>query len=101
METRRDRIIRLQGWIAIEKAQKAILAKRGLYSEARQALLDGLETQLAYEEKMELEELKHPPVVLSPKKNGHDSTTRKIVIGVVIAVVAGLIIYFLVTYVFS
>jgi hypothetical protein len=101
METRKDRIRRLQGWIALEKAQKAIFVKHKLYSEARQALLDGLEAQLAYEEKMELEEMKNPPVVPPPKKNGHDNTGRNILIGVVTAVIAGLIIYFLITYVFS
>jgi hypothetical protein len=101
METRKERIRRLQGQIAIEEMQKAILDKRHLWFPARQALLDSLKEQLEYEKKMELEELKNPPPVPPPTKNGNGSTVRKIIIGVVIAVIAGLIIYFLTAYVFS
>jgi len=101
METRKERIRRLQGQITIEEMQKAILDKGHLWFPARQTFLDSLKEQLEYEKKMELEELKNPPPVPPPKKNGNGSTVRKIIIGVVIAVIAGLIIYFLTTYVFS
>jgi hypothetical protein len=60
MNDRKSEIRRLQGLIAIEEAQRAILIKRNLYSDARQVLLDNLKIKLAYEQKMELEEIKHP-----------------------------------------
>ena len=101
MESRTDRIRRLQGQITIEEAQKAIFDKRGLWRPARQALLDGMKEQLEYEKKMELEELKNPPAAPLPETKKPMSTGNKVFIGVVTAVIAGIILYFLVTYIFS
>ena len=101
MESRKDRIRRLQGQITIEETQKAIFEPRGLWRPARQTLLDGMKEQLEYEKKMELEELKNAPAAPPPEAKKPMSTGNKIFIGVVTAVIAGVILYFLVTYVFS
>jgi hypothetical protein len=98
METRAEKIRRLQGLITLEEAQKAIFVKYDLYSPARQALLDGLKNQLEYEQKMELEEIKRPVVSPPPQKSWQENIGRYILIGVIIAVVAGLAIFFIVHY---
>jgi len=48
-----------------------------------------------------LEELKYAPAAPPPEAKKPTSTGNKIFIGVVTAVIAGVILYFLVTYFFS
>jgi hypothetical protein len=97
METRTDRIRRLQGLIAAEEALKAIFEKRGIYGSARQVLLDNLKSQLDYEKQLELEEISRPAVIQSPKRSWQDNIGYFIGVGVIIAVIAGLLIALILT----
>lgn len=95
METRTDKIRRLQGLMAAEEAQKAILERRNLYNPGRQALLDNMKSQLEYERKMELREINRPVTIQPPKKNWQDNIGLYILVGVAIAVIAILISAFI------
>jgi hypothetical protein len=92
METRTDKIRRLQGLIAIEEAQKAILEKYDLYNAGRQALLNNMKSQLEYEREMELKEIDRPVIVQPAKKSWQDSILRYILIGVIILVIGSIIV---------
>jgi hypothetical protein len=95
METRTEKIRRLQGLIALEEAQKAILDQYDLYGSGRKVLLDGLKSQLEYEKQMELEEVDRPVAIQPPQKSWQDNIGRYIIVCVIIAVIAGLIILFI------
>lgn len=95
LETRTEKIRRLQGLIAGEEAQKAILEKRNLYSPARQALLDNMKDQLEYEKGMELREIDRPIIVQPVKKSWQDSITCYILVGIIILIIGSIIVYFI------
>ena len=92
MENRRTEIRRLQSLITNEEAQKAILEKHGLYSPARQALLDGLKSRMEYEKQMELKEIRRPVTIQSAKRSWQDNIILYIVVSIAIAVITYLIV---------
>jgi len=93
METRTDKIRRLQGLIAAEEAQKAIFEKYGSYNPAQQvqAHIDDLKSQLEHEEQLELVEANRPVVIQPTQKSWQDN----IIIRVIILVIAGIIVAFI------
>lgn len=102
METRKDRIRRLQSLIAAEEVLKAIFEKRGICGSARQAYLDNWKSQLDYEKRMELEEISRSEfiqlpnksaVLQLPRRNWQDNVGNYIAVCIFIAVIAGLLIF--------
>jgi hypothetical protein len=93
METRADKIRRLQALIAAEETMKAVLKKRGLYFDARQANLDSLKSSLEYEREMELKEIDRPVITQPTKKSWQDDPRLYIIVTIAVLVIAGIIVF--------
>lgn len=92
MEDRKNKIRRLQFQIMMADMRKRTLEKYGLWSATDQAALDNLNKMTEYEQLMELREINRPIIVQPAKKHWQDSIGRYILIGVVIAVIAGVLV---------
>ena len=93
METRTDKIRRLQALITVEEIMKASLKDYGLYFGARQATLDSLKSSLAYEKEMELKEFDRPVIIQPAKKSWQDNPRIYIPVTIALLVIAGIIVF--------
>jgi hypothetical protein len=91
VERRSDKIRKLQTDIALLEILRVSLGKTPIV----QVLLDNMKKQLTYEKQLELEEVKRLVFAQSTNKNWQDNINGYIVVGINIAVIAGLIIFFL------
>jgi hypothetical protein len=97
METRADKIRRLQRQIEAEEARKAIFKKYGSYNAARQVQvhINNLKSEVEYEKQIELKEIDRPVIVQPAKKSWQGSRPGYILIGVIIFVIGSIIFYFI------
>jgi len=89
VESRRDKIRKLLADIALIEITQVTFGK----TRVMKVLLNDMRRQLLYEQRLELEEIKRPVNVKPSNNNWQDNIVRYIVVGIIIAVIAGLIIF--------